>query len=564
MAKYTSDDIKALARSIKRSKKNKKPFNLLMGAGCSLTAHMPSGQKLLEDIHAKYSDELCDLNDAERKDYGKCMGALSINERKELLTPYLQAAKVNWAHIAIASLIKEGYIAYTLTFNFDSILARACGLMGQYPATYDFAAAATNSTKLLETPCIVHLHGQGSALKMLNSDDETKEHAEKLQPFISDCINSASTLVIGYSGQSDQVFRVIANAVHSERLFWAGYPENPTPEITKLLNKNTNCIKYYGEADADRFLIDLANALDCWPPKLFKDPYGHLLDELEPVQDYPMENGNTTDLLKNLRTQLTEDQTKRKLDLNSFLMKGEWDEIIKLGDPNDNDQKDSIAWAYFMHGNQLISRARPTKDEKLFTQAYEKYQKAIEIKPNMHEAYNNWGNALSDLAKKKKDSGLFTQAFEKYQKAIDLKPDDHEAYYNWGTTLSNLAKQTDDEKLFQQACKKYQKAINIKPDYHQAYNNCGNSLTSLWRLTHEDKHLVEAREKLEKAAQINPDKLYNFACLHALLGEAEECRKALFHCKDKGTLASKDHLTTDKDLDSVRDLPWFAELLEGL
>lgn len=39
--------------------------------------------------------------------------------------------------------------------------------------------------------------------------------------------------------------------------------------------------------------------------------------------------------------------------------------------------------------------------EKLYEEAIEKYQKAIEYKLDNHEAYNNWGNALMKLAETK-------------------------------------------------------------------------------------------------------------------------------------------------------------------
>jgi len=59
----------------------------------------------------------------------------------------------------------------------------------------------------------------------------------------------------------------------------------------------------------------------------------------------------------------------------------------------------------------------------MYRQALDKYQKAIEIQPNDHQAYNNWGNALLNLAKIQSDGeaeALYRKALEKCQKAADL------------------------------------------------------------------------------------------------------------------------------------------------
>lgn len=56
-------------------------------------------------------------------------------------------------------------------------------------------------------------------------------------------------------------------------------------------------------------------------------------------------------------------------------------------------------------------------------QAFEKYQKAVEIKPDDPKVFSNWGIALADMAKGKEGDeaeGLFNQALEKYRKAVEL------------------------------------------------------------------------------------------------------------------------------------------------
>ena len=85
------------------------------------------------------------------------------------------------------------------------------------------------------------------------------------------------------------------------------------------------------------------------------------------------------------------------------------------------------------------------------------YQKAISLKPDYAEAYNNKGISLKNLKE-------YKEAINNYDKAISLKPDYAEAYNNRGISLSRL-------KIYNLALKDYNKAISLKPDYAEAYYN---------------------------------------------------------------------------------------------
>ena len=64
--------------------------------------------------------------------------------------------------------------------------------------------------------------------------------------------------------------------------------------------------------------------------------------------------------------------------------------------------------------------------------AIKEYKTALELKPDLHEALYNWGTYLGNLAKTKEGKEaeeLYNLAFDKFKKAIEIKPD-HEALYN--------------------------------------------------------------------------------------------------------------------------------------
>ncbi|MCR9067060.1 MAG: tetratricopeptide repeat protein, partial [Cytophagales bacterium] len=169
--------------------------------------------------------------------------------------------------------------------------------------------------------------------------------------------------------------------------------------------------------------------------------------------------------------------------------------------------KPDLAEAYFNWGTDLVEIAqRGNKEtaEMFFNEAAEKFQKAIEIKPDKHEAWNNWGNTLGHLAEYKEPyeaNALFYQAFEKYQKAIEIKQDKHEAWNNWGAYLGKYAETKsgkEAEVLYDQAVLKFQAAVEIKPDYYKAYSNWGYCLISLSR----SKTAEAANKILQQAFEV--------------------------------------------------------------
>ena len=63
--------------------------------------------------------------------------------------------------------------------------------------------------------------------------------------------------------------------------------------------------------------------------------------------------------------------------------------------------------------------------DRLFSAAGKKYEAALKIKPDFHEALKNWGAALLDQAEQKEDSqrnSLLTLAVEKFHAAESLVP----------------------------------------------------------------------------------------------------------------------------------------------
>ena len=71
------------------------------------------------------------------------------------------------------------------------------------------------------------------------------------------------------------------------------------------------------------------------------------------------------------------------------------------------------------------------QDQGKLEEAIKSYNKALSLKPDFAEAYNNMGIAL-------RDQGKLDEAIEAYNKALSIKPDYAEAYNNMGVELSGV------------------------------------------------------------------------------------------------------------------------------
>lgn len=243
-----SFNVQEVAQLLKQAKENKKPYVFFTGAGCSMKADVPTATKLIQEICEKFPIQVKNIDrEKDKYNYGKYMSALDKDERRRLLKPHIiDNNKINWAHIALACLMQSGYIERVLTFNFDSILSRACNMLGLHPSIYDFATANPHLYHLINDPSIVHLHGQGTGFVQLNTGEETEKHTAKLGEFIAATLNSNPSLFIGYSGNADAFFPLLEEKYSEQhRLIWTGtktsIDEIESSSVKNFLKKNRVC-----------------------------------------------------------------------------------------------------------------------------------------------------------------------------------------------------------------------------------------------------------------------------------------------------------------------------------
>lgn len=211
-------------------------------------------------------------------------------------------------------------------------------------------------------------------------------------------------------------------------------------------------------------------------------------------------------------------------------------------------QKAYYNWGLAL-GNFAVTKSGD-EAEKIFKEALKKYIKAIFLKADDSDTYFNWGNTLTEMAIKRIDQAnvfekessafehgideLFKQAFEKYNKAIQITPSFYTVYFNWGIHLGFLAKRkSGDEvgKLFEDAFNMFKKVTQIKSDYYQAYLLWGFYLGELairigeFELSNSGFDAVELIEQAVKKICLAIDlgaSSYNLIYLYVLVNKLYE------------------------------------------
>jgi len=592
-----------VVEKIQNAKERGKNCSLLIGAGCSEKAGIPTATGFVDAIKEAYPNS---YEAAESKTYPLCMEQLTSAEQHDLIAKYVNNAKINWAHICMAQLMKTNYVDRILTTNFDLLVVKACALLGEFPAIYDLAVTNRFVDSYIDDKAVFYLHGQLTGFTQIHTQEEFDRHSQFIQPAFDDAARKRVWIVIGYSGENDPVFDQLAKIPRFENgLYWIGYQNDTPPKHVreKLLISGKQAF-YINCSDADSFLVEFTQKLGIFPPDFVVKPFSHLLGNLDSLAPFLLPGQSTEQDVTSVTRQriqeaiskyeeeeplitpeqlpteaaeVAEDSLIQKANL--LLMSGDYNGVIALQERLKGGASpklaDLISWAYISQGNALFDQAKMksgAEADKLFAQVWEKYKAALDIKPDKHEALYNWGNALSDQANMKSGEEadrLFSLASEKYKAALDIKPDNHGALNNWGTALSDQAKMksgAEADNLFAQAGEKYQAALAFKPDYLEAFNNWGAILSDQAKMKGGEeaiKLFSQAGEKLIECENLKPGwGSYDLACISALTGRDENCREWLAKSKSHKKLPSKDHLMQDTDLDNVRQSEWFKKFLE--
>ena len=403
--------IEEIAYILQQAKENNQPKAIFfLGAGASKSGNIPLARDIVTDILKKHSDApaIKKLEDQE-KSYSKLMACLQPYERDTLLKGYIDKAKINVTHIYLAQLVKNDFVDYVLTVNFDNLMLRALSLFNEFPSTYDMAILKDLTTTTFKKKSVVFLHGQHHGLWLLNTEEEMKKVNATIPRIFDSIKNKRPWIFIGYSGD-DSIFKHIQNLGRFDNgLYWVTYnnnnPNNKVIEFLETPNTNTSIIKVY---DSDSFMLKLNAELKLEQPTIINQPFTSLLEMLESIVDI-----DDDDHFKGIKKRLEISKGQVKESIKQF-EEGNItsDKIMKEQSEIDILKKKII--------NLLIKEEYP---QETISQIKEKSETINDDDLNSLLAglYSDWGVFLGNLAKTKEgkeSDALYQEAFDKFHKAI--------------------------------------------------------------------------------------------------------------------------------------------------
>lgn len=274
--------LKHLATSLKDTQKTEQNPEggaiLLVGAGISVSAGIPPAQQLMKiaienfpNYFTSKEHRLAQEN-LNQLQYNDIMTKLSPIHRKEIFNWHIQGhekknipkAKLNFAHLAIAELLKQGYIKRILTTNFDPLLINACYMVGMYPlpAIYDIGSVNQINPELFDDPCIIYLNGQHAGQVQRNTSSQLNKHDPILQKVVVSTGCKRPWIVAGYSGENDPLM-VSLNELrpYNNWIYWLEYSDQVLQrESHQFLEDDEECKVIY-KCDADESFMDIAERL---------------------------------------------------------------------------------------------------------------------------------------------------------------------------------------------------------------------------------------------------------------------------------------------------------------
>lgn len=233
-----------------------------------------------------------------------------------------------------------------------------------------------------------------------------------------------------------------------------------------------------------------------------------------------------------------------------------WSKALKI-DPNH-------MWCLLNLCSSLIELNQKNLDNNNLPLADEYSLQALNTYPNNNHVKVVRAQVTLAVGIANSDRNKFIEAIKIFEEVKASHHSETWYYSDFGIALAELAKLDRDQDTFHRSFSIYETCIKNDIADIQTYENYISSIFDYSHIEYDEKLLNKSFELIKNVLMHKPNDTYNLACYYSIKNEVVQCKNYLLHAEQHNTLPDFQHLSQDKDLDHVRNEPWFIELLNRL
>ena len=210
-------------------------------------------------------------------------------------------------------------------------------------------------------------------------------------------------------------------------------------------------------------------------------------------------------------------------------------------------------------------------DEKTKQKLLEYIKEINNTKSEEELTANDWylkGRNVSEeaesLTNKFQKEIKFRESIYYFQKSVELDADNAATFNEWGYTLILLGELKQSETLYRESIDLFIETLRLEKTFYHALTSWGWTLLELGKMTSNQNLFKESIEILQKSLKLekNWTTQYHMARSYSLLNEKNNALNWLEkYLQNFNTKYDRTHIENDFDLNTIKDVPKFKELL---
>lgn len=560
-----------------------KDIVLLLGAGISVTAGIPTSTGIINDL--QNSPQFPTVTHDDPITYYSLMNKLSSVERRNIFSRYTDKANVNVSNLIAARLLHKEKISHILTTNFDNLLTRAASLNINSLPVYDATFTTLQEGFKLVNNSIIYLHGQVHGFWQLNTLNEHNKYTRTINFFLGNTVSNKTVVIIGYSGL-DPLFPLLSQQLLSaKKVVWVPFEnEPPVRSVDKVLRKMHNTYLIKDKLNADQTLFKLGsyfNVLTDYNKKFFID----VLERLSSVKSVVNTKTRDKDILSisknkiSLAKDLYEDNAVQvaRVEINKkhgdkysnliHLINNLDSSMRSIFDTMSNFPTDVVENFYELLHKSGRSVSSPSLIKKSIWWAEQLLNNSQESNAHVNSRI---GIMYSELGRLKKEVNFLREAQKYFKEAVNNAFNEKQRieYTNsWALSRYDIAMEivnTDLKKAkeeFLESKRLYEKIINSDKVTGKVLGNYSGILLDMYYHYKEEIYLIEGKNIAYKAQDKSHGAgAFNIACYYSLVDDYDNAFKWL-EVALKSRNHSREQFEQDICLEKIRKRDKFHELL---